>query len=283
VISVKVLVIYPYSDKLLNALKEAIELRLGEFILVGDKSLIIEKCYKNNIRSKEFVIYDISEDLEVIDFCIDSLKDKTVDYLIFDDFPVLYQNKILKYEKDRDIGNVDVLDMPFLRHFLFVSNYSKNHNIDFEDKKVSILQAYELMKKIGLKKTNVALISNLNSKTDILEANIINMILRDSGINNINIFDNFNIYNLFLKDSKVNIYKNNINLLVLRNFEASRIFLDTLNAFTNIKIASFILGKTYAIDAKQIKDDNNIIFSLIILNKIHKSQGNINSIKARII
>ncbi|MFA7435669.1 MAG: hypothetical protein WC006_04820 [Bacilli bacterium] len=279
----KVLVIYPYSDKLLNALKEAIELRLGEFILVGDKSLIIEKCYKNNIRSKEFVIYDISEDLEVIDFCIDSLKDKTVDYLIFDDFPVLYQNKILKYEKDRDIGNVDVLDMPFLRHFLFVSNYSKNHNIDFEDKKVSILQAYELMKKIGLKKTNVALISNLNSKTDILEANIINMILRDSGINNINIFDNFNIYNLFLKDSKVNIYKNNINLLVLRNFEASRIFLDTLNAFTNIKIASFILGKTYAIDAKQIKDDNNIIFSLIILNKIHKSQGNINSIKARII
>lgn len=282
-ISVKVLVIYPYSDKLLNALKEAIELRLGEFILVGDKSLIIEKCYKNNIRSKEFVIYDISDDLEVIDFCIDSLKDKTVDYLIFDDFPVLYQNKILKYEKDRDIGNVDVLDMPFLRHFLFVSNYSKNHNIDFEDKKVSILQAYELMKKIGLKKTNVALISNLNSKTDILEANIINMILRDSGINNINIFDNFNIYNLFLKDSKVNIYKNNINLLVLRNFEASRIFLDTLNAFTNIKIASFILGKTYAIDAKQIKDDNNIIFSLIILNKIHKSQGNINSIKARII
>jgi len=280
---VKVLVIYPYSDKLLNALKEAIELRLGEFILVGDKSLIIEKCYKNNIRSKEFVIYDISDDLEVIDFCIDSLKDKTVDYLIFDDFPVLYQNKILKYEKDRDIGNVDVLDMPFLRHFLFVSNYSKNHNIDFEDKKVSILQAYELMKKIGLKKTNVALISNLNSKTDILEANIINMILRDSGINNINIFDNFNIYNLFLKDSKVNIYKNNINLLVLRNFEASRIFLDTLNAFTNIKIASFILGKTYAIDAKQIKDDNNIIFSLIILNKIHKSQGNINSIKARII
>ncbi|MCK9470387.1 MAG: hypothetical protein M0Q88_01390 [Bacilli bacterium] len=279
----KVLVIYPYSDKLLNALKEAIELRLGEFILVGDKSLIIEKCYKNNIRSKEFVIYDISDDLEVIDFCIDSLKDKTVDYLIFDDFPVLYQNKILKYEKDRDIGNVDVLDMPFLRHFLFVSNYSKNHNIDFEDKKVSILQAYELMKKIGLKKTNVALISNLNSKTDILEANIINMILRDSGINNINIFDNFNIYNLFLKDSKVNIYKNNINLLVLRNFEASRIFLDTLNAFTNIKIASFILGKTYAIDAKQIKDDNNIIFSLIILNKIHKSQGNINSIKARII
>lgn len=279
----KVLVIYPYSDKLLNALKEAIELRLGEFILVGDKSLIIEKCYKNNIRSKEFVIYDISDDLEVIDFCIDSLKDKTVDYLIFDDFPVLYQNKILKYEKDQDIGNVDVLDMPFLRHFLFVSNYSKNHNIDFEDKKVSILQAYELMKKIGIKKTNVALISNLNSKTDILEANIINMILRDSGINNINIFDNFNIYNLFLKDSKVNIYKNNINLLVLRNFEASRIFLDTLNAFTNIKIASFILGKTYAIDAKQIKDDNNIIFSLIILNKIHKSQGNINSIKARII
>lgn len=279
----KVLVLYPYSDKLLNALKEAIELRLGEFILVGDKSLIIEKCYKNNIRSKEFVIYDISDDLEVIDFCIDSLKDKTVDYLIFDDFPVLYQNKILKYEKDQDIGNVDVLDMPFLRHFLFVSNYSKNHNIDFEDKKISILQAYELMKKIGIKKTNVALISNLNSKTDILEANIINMILRDSGINNINIFDNFNIYNLFLKDSKVNIYKNSINLLVLRNFEASRIFLDTLNAFTNIKIASFILGKTYAIDAKQIKDDNNIIFSLIILNKIHKSQGNINSIKARII
>lgn len=279
----KVLVVNPYSDKLLIALKESIELRLGSFILIGNKSLIIEKCYKNNIQAKEFIIYDINDDFEVIDFCIDTLNNKNSDFVIFDDFPLHYQSKILKLNKDRELGNVDILDVPFLRHFLFVSNYSKNHNIDFEDKKVSILQANELMKKIGIKKTNVALITNLNNKTDILEANIINMILRDSGINNINIFDNFNIFNLFLKDSKVNIYKNNINLLVLRNYEASRIFLDTLNAFTNIKIASFIIGTTYAIDVKNIKDDNNIIFSLIILNKIHKNQPNINTLKTEVI
>lgn len=278
----KVLVVYPYSDKLLNALKEAAELKLGDFILIGQKSLIIEKCYKNNMQSKNFTIYDIDNDLEVIDFCIKEFSKDYADYIIFDDFPIHYQNIILKCDKDKEIGNVDVLDLPFLRHFIFVSNYSKSHNIDFEDKKISILQAHEFMKKLGIKKTNVALITNLNNKTDVLEANIINMILKDSGIKNINIFDNFNIFNLFLKDSKVNIYKNSINLLVLRNFEASRIFLDTLNAFTNTKIASFIVGSHIAIDAKNVKDDNNIIFSLIILSKIHKANENLNMLSAEI-
>lgn len=279
----KVLVVYPYTDKLLNALKESVELKLGSFTLVGDKSLIIEKCYKNNIQSKDFTIYDIDNDLEVIDFCINSLDDGSNDYIVFDNYPIHYQNKILKIDKNKELGNIDILDVPFLRHFIFVSNYSKNHNIDYEDKKISILQAHSFMKKLGIKKTNVALITNLNNKTDILESNIINMILKDSAIGNINIFDNFNIFNLFLKDSKVNIYKNNINLLVLRNFEASRIFLDTLNAFTNTKIASFIIGNTYAIDTKNIKDDNNIIFSLIILNKIHKSSINTNALKTEVI
>lgn len=267
----KVLVVNPYSEKVLNGLREIALLRLCEFILVGEKIEIMEKCYRNNIQSKLFTIYDIVDDMDKIDFCKKSLDEGESDYIVFDDFPEQYQYRIIRPNDKKEIGNVDILDLPFLRHFVFVSNYSKNHNIDFEEKKKSILQANEIMLKLGIKKTNAALITNLNNKTDMLEASIISMILNDSNLNNIKIFDNFNIFNLFIKESKVNIYKNNINLFVFRNYESSRIFLDTLNAFTNTKMASFLLGDYMAIDAKALKDDNNIIFSLLILSKLYKA------------
>ena len=267
----KVLVVNPYSEKVLNGLREIALLRLCEFILVGEKIEIMEKCYRNNIQSKLFTIYDIVDDMDIIDFCKKSLDEGESDYIVFDDFPEQYQYRIIRPNDKKEIGNVDILDLPFLRHFVFVSNYSKNHNIDFEEKKKSILQANEIMLKLGIKKTNAALITNLNNKTDMLEASIISMILNDSNLNNIKIFDNFNIFNLFIKESKVNIYKNNINLFVFRNYESSRIFLDTLNAFTNTKMASFLLGDYMAIDAKALKDDNNIIFSLLILSKLYKA------------
>lgn len=279
----KVLVINPYTDQLLYALRDAVELKLGSFMLVGDKSTIVEKCYRNNIPSKLFTIYDIVDDFDVIEFANDLLDKNECDYLVFDEFPVQYQNKILKCEDERCYGNIDIIDIPYLRHFIFVSNYSKNHNIDFEDKKQSIMQARGFMHQLGIKKTNVALITNLNNKTDILESNIINMIIKDSGINNISIYDNFNINNLFYRDSKVNIYKSNINLLIFRNYESSRIFLDTINTFTNFKIANFIIGDVYGIDAKNFKDENNLVFALIILSKIYKANIKTNLLKSEIV
>lgn len=280
--SVKVLVIYPYSDNLLNALKESVKIGLGNYVLVGEKTKIIEKCYQNQIRVKDFTIYDIDNDFEIIEFSINALHDGSCDYIIFDDFPIQYQERILKGDKEKEIGNVDVLDLPFLRHFLFVSNYTKNHNIDFEDKKVSILQAYDIMQKLNIKKTNVALVSNLCNKADILEANIINMILKDCGIKNLCVYDNFSIYNLFLKNSEVNIYRNNINLLIFRNYESSRIFIDTLNILSIVKIASFLIGSFIAIDVKQL-DENKIVFALMVLNKIHEAKPKVNQLKTEVI
>lgn len=279
----KVIAVYPYSDILLNSLKESIKIGLGSYALVGKKAQIIEKCYQNNIRAKDFIIYDIDNDFDVIDFCINSLNDGSCDYIIFDDFPMQYQEKILKKTKDKEIGNLDIIDLPSLRHFVFVSNYTKNHNIDFEDKKTSILQAYEFMQKLDIKKINVALICNICNKTDILEANIISMILKDYGLERINIYDSFNIYNLFLKNNSINIYKNNINLLIFRNYEASRIFIDTLNAFTVAKIGSFLIGDYIGIDLKNMQDDNKIIFALMVLNKIHNTKEVLNALKTEVI
>lgn len=268
------LVINPYSATLLNALNEAIEFNLGKFFLVGDKVTIIEKCYKLNIQSKKFTIYDISEDLEIVDFSLELLKEENIDAIIFGDFPEKFQNKILNCEDEKCYRSLEIIDIPFLKHFLFVSSYSKDHVIDYDDKKLAILNAKRIMNSLGIKQLNVALISNLNAKVDFLEASVIDVILKKEGIKNIKIYDNFNIYNLFLVNSKVNIFNSKINLLIFKNYEASQIFIDTLKTFANTKIANFILGDVYGMNENRFKDQSDILFGLIILNKIHKAKLN---------
>lgn len=268
----KILVIMPYQEKLLKALDDAVNLNLSEFILVGHKNQILEKCFKENINSQNFIIYDFQDDLDAISFSKETLANQKADYVIFGDLPVYYQTKILDEKDNYEIGSIDIVDLPFLRHFLFVSSNSKHLNVDFDDKKKAIIQGDVLMKSLNIKKTNVALISNMNNKTDILESNIIKMILKDNNFSDINVYDSFNIATLFSKSNAVNIYNSNINLLIMRNYESTKIFIDTLNVFSNAKIANILVSEQYyAVDSNQLKDFHNILFSIMILNKISKN------------
>jgi len=272
----KILVVMPYKEKLLRALDESVRLNLGYFILVGDKNIILEKCFKENIDSQQFIIYDFPKEIDAVEFCKDCLDTSKADFIMFGDIPTYYQTKILDEKDNYEIGEIEIIDLPFLKHFLFVSNNTKHLNCDFDDKKKSIIQADVLMKSLDIKKTNVAIISNMNNKTDILETNIIKMILKDNNFNNINLFDSFSISTLFSRINAVNIYNININLLIMRNYEASKIFIDTLNIFTNAKIANIIVSEQYyAIDTNLLRDYHNILFSIMILNKIAKNSKSV--------
>lgn len=261
----------PYDEILLQSLDDAINLGLGEFIIVGDKNLIIEKCFKLKISSQQFIIYNISEELYIIDFCQSMIVENKIDIVIFGNISKNYHNKIICEDDKNEIGIIDVIDLPFLRHFLFVSNYSKHLNIDFDDKKKAIILADNFMRLLDIKKINVALISNLNTKTDILEANIIKMILRDNNYNNVNIFETFNINTLFNKNRPVNIFSSNINLLIFRNYEASEIFIDTLCVATQVKYAKLLVAtKCYAIDTLALNNTQNILFTIMLIGKVIK-------------
>lgn len=269
----KVLVIMPYQTQILRALDDAIHLKLGTFILVGSKNRILELCFKENVQTENFKINDFRDPIEVVAFCKDLLSKEKIDFIVFGDLPSFYQSKILDMKDVNDIGNIDIIDLPFLKHFIFVSNNSKYLNVDFDDKKRAIVQGEIFMKSLNIKKINVALITNMNNKIDILEANIIKMILKDNDFDNINIFDSFNIVTLFSKENSVNIFNSHINLIIMRNYEASKIFVETLSVFTNAKIANILVSeKYYAIDANQ-KEQNNILFSLMLINKLSKNES----------
>jgi len=267
--------IMPYEINVLKTLDNASHLNLGNFILIGDKKKIMENCFKVSIDYSHFAIYDCPEELEAIDFCHDFLQNRRCDYVAFGKIPASYFNRIMDVKEEAQIGAVEVIDLPMLRHYLFVSNSSRHLNVDFDDKKKAIIQAEALIKALNIKKINAAMITNLNNKTDLLETNIIKMILKDDKFNNINIFDSFTLANLFSINCPNNIYQTHINLLIMRNYETTRIFIDTLRIFTDAKIASILVGgKNYAIDFSETKDNGDILFSLLILNKIFKEKKN---------
>ena len=99
------------------------------------------------------------------------------------------------------------------------------------------------------------------------------MSLKNENYKMINILDSYKLFDLFEKNSLVNIYKNNINLLIFRNLDASTTFLETLNVLGNCKIASIMASNNnYIIDTSDIKNEHNILFSMLVLLKVLKKQ-----------
>lgn len=54
-------------------------------------------------------------------------------------------------KEEGQIGSVDVIDLPSLRHYLFISNSSRRLNVDFDDKKKAIIQAEGVIKALNIK------------------------------------------------------------------------------------------------------------------------------------
>lgn len=268
----RVLAILPYQPKLLKALADAVKLEIGSFILVGDKTKIIESCFRANIDIGIFVIYHYQLDIDSIDYARQVLKERKVDYLLFGDVPEMYQIKILGAHDALSLGNIDIIDLPIIRHFVFLANHSRHYYVDFQDKKEAILQADQLMKKLGIKKTNCVLIINPSIKTDVLEFNIIRSLLKE-GDNDIE-FNHQDLMSLFSEKSDLNIYQHNINLIIMRNHETSRILVNTISAFLKARIGSLIYSDYYlAIDSSVLDDREDIIFSLLILNKLAQANN----------
>lgn len=251
---------------------EAVNMDLGEFILVGDKNYIIETCFKGNISTNKFMIFNIVNEIDIIDFCIDALARGKAEYIIFDEFPVYFQGKILGLKNSDEIGIMNIIDIPFLKNYLFISSYSKRLNTDFDDKKKAIIQADTLMKALDIPKTVVSFISGANTRTDLLEFNIIKMILKDSKLPGIFFYDSLDIELLFSKNNSVNIYNTGINLLIMRNYETAEVFIDTLNSFTNAKVATIsVTDKYYVTETNSLKDYPSILFSLMLFSRLDKS------------
>lgn len=268
-----VLAIMPYQQKVLKALNDAVNLQIGVFILVGDKTKIIEACYQANININKFQIHHFQLDIDAVDYARRLFLEKEVDYLLFGDLPEMYQIKIFGLKDVHCLGNIDIVDLPLLRYFIFIANYNRKCYPDFEDKKSSLLMAEHLMRKLNIRTINASMVTSEYNKSDQLETNIVRILLQEQG-SNIE-FNYHNMKEFFSQNSSINIFNANVNLLIMRNFETSRVFVNTVSAFVKARIASLICAKGYyAIDTSHLTNINDIVFSLLILSKITKTHKN---------
>lgn len=268
----EILVLAPYEAKLLKAVSSAKKINLGDFTLIGNKKKIYETCFRNKIDCQEFEIIDCNEERDIIDFTKKYLL-KEVAYVIMGNISYYYQKQLYSIKENDDFNYINIIDFPLINHFLFVSNFSHRERVDFEDKKKSIIKAYNFMNKLGIKRANAALVTSIKTKAEVLESNIIKMILKDCNYRMINIVDSYKLYDLFEQNSLVNVYKNNINLLIFKTFESSNTFLETLNVLGTCKIGSILTyNNNYIIDTADIKNEHNIIFSMLVLLKVLKNE-----------
>ena len=268
----EIIVLAPYEEKLLKAVSSAKRINLGTFTLIGNKKTIYEICFRNKIDCYKFDIIDCRNEKDIIDFTNKYLL-KEAAYVVLGNISYLYQKQLYSLKDNEDFNYISIIDLPLVDHFLFISNFPYKTRVDFNDKKNVITNTYSFMNKLGIKRTNAAIVTNVRTKADALETNIIKMNLKNENQKMINILDSYKLFDLFEKNSLVNIYKNNINLLVFRSFEESSTFLETLNVLGNCKIASIMLfNNNYIIDTNDIKNDHNILFSMLVLLKVLKNQ-----------
>ena len=168
-----IIALAPYSAKIIKSLSGIKKIELANIIVIGNKKRFLRVCEENNIEST-FVIHD----LEVENLIIQKAQEiyQASDLIICGEISMYYKKKLCNVLDNEEFQYLNIIDLPDLRHFLFVCNYNNYRNIDFEDKKKAILEASKFMNGIGIRKTNVAFVSNTNSKADALEANIIRMI-----------------------------------------------------------------------------------------------------------
>lgn len=264
----KIVVVAPYKTKVLKTVEALEKVNLGEVKLVGCVKTIQKIIDEERIKIHSEIVDANEEDMvlktkQIID-------DETI--LIFDEIIEYQQKQILGiescYDASEETNYFYVIDIPDLNHFVFVSNHSKKRHLDFDDKKKAIVEIFDFMNSLGIKKSNVAMLTDKLSKTDVLEVNLIRMILKEDVCKNLNILSPCRIDELFNKKYHNNVYDKNINLLVFKNYDITQTFINTLGLFSNNKIASICSCKSKLyIDASNQYDERNILFSILLTSK----------------
>ncbi len=221
-----------------------------------------------NVDRRRFEIRHFLLDVEAVDHARSLLEEKEADFVIFGDLPEMYQLNVLRAKDCLSLGSVDIIDLPNIRKFFMISNLNRNYYVDFEEKKNAIIQARKVMKNLDIKKINTVLIAS-NSKNEVLEGNILKVLVKESKIGDVEVQGVYELSRFLSRESQFNIYNSGVNLLIMKNYEMTRVFINTLRAFSKVRIASLIVGRDcYAVDFSLYESKENIYFTLIILEKL---------------
>lgn len=257
----KVLVIAPHNSQILGAVSDYANITSLNFVLLGSKKIMDEICYNYRLNLSKCEIIDIEGEVEIALYARGYIEKNKIKYLVFGMMPYVYYQKIMNVQS-KQVESLSIVDTLIKDKFIFVSSGAKHATIDFDDKKTSIIHASKIMSELGIKYVNASLVYP-NKINDNIETKIIKMIIKDLDIKNLNVTDYKTIKDVFHNDNV------DINLIVMKNYELSRLFLDSLDLFTDSKVCSLLLyNQLVAVDCEDCDSYDNIFFALFIIDKL---------------
>lgn len=260
-----ILVLAPYEKYILKAIDEYQNQKRLKFIIIGDKKVISGECLKLGIVLRHVEMIDISGEVEICLYAKSMMEKNDIKRIVFGDIPQTYFQKIMLADSSDDIGTINIVDIANSDQYVFISSGNRSNHSDFDDKKRAIIQAHSLMSQLNIKKINACLIYP-KRRNDSLESKIIKMIINDLDIKNLEILDYHELKDIF----KNELYGDDrINLLVMKNYDATKVFIDSVDIFMKCMISHFLVYKdVLAIDALDGDSLDNIKFALKIFDNL---------------
>lgn len=261
----KIYVLAPYTNEVIEALETFITVQDGSVELIGDNEKIQTIFIENNER---FKVVDLKTEEDIISYTKERIDKDS--FIITCDISDFSKKKIFNLSSDSEFGNINILSLPGYDCYYYISTFSKKRRYYYEDKKTSIINSYKFMKSLGIKRINVGLVKSQVSKSDELETNIIKMLEGDRKYNYLNILNPISVKDIFNRNL-------NINLLIFDNYDITKVFIDAIKTVTYTKVACvsyFNDNKkgynNYFISCNEVKNKQEILFSILMLFNIWK-------------
>lgn len=282
--SMILLVICPYEAKYLKTIRTIEKASICKVRVIGDYNIIYKVLRDFDIRIRSKVI-DVCDDNKLVrvvnDFYRESglVKEETIS--LFCNINNEFRDSIVKRKYSDIVNSFYVIDVPKLKHFIYASNTLRKINHSSDIKMISnenVLSFYNFMSLLGAKKVRIAMINDYLNKRDILEASIMMMILKDSLSNAFDILKPCRLNDIFNEYSEYNIFNSNINMLLFRSNDMCKMFFDTINIYSSYRVANVLeCNNRYYLYGENIKDEENIVFSILIISKCLTTKRLINN------
>lgn len=158
----------PYEESILAAISDGVEKGFCKSVLVGDRKKIEETAIKANVNLSSFEILEEEDDMRAIERSCRLLADNTASCLMkglvhTSSFlkGVLQQKNLLESSL---LTHIAIYEIPN-RDFLFISDPSIIVYPTIQEKKVIILNALHVMKRVGISPRRVAVLSSVEAPT----------------------------------------------------------------------------------------------------------------------
>lgn len=253
----KIVIAYAQEENTLLAAKDAYDLGIAEFILVGSEKKIREICEAHSINPDNFEIIDEEDDLESARKSIALVREGKADILMKG---LISTDRIFKCILDKEKGltipkslitHISVAEIPNYRKLLIFTDAAFIPRPDIDQKIAMTRYVIDTARKIGIKRPKVAIISFSEKANPKIKEAVDGLIISKMGeqgiIKHADIDGPLSI-DLSIDPESVrtkgvkSCVQGDADCLVFPFLEVGNVFFKSLTKFANAEIATYIVG-----------------------------------------